>query len=608
MGISLLLDDPFYGTLPLSALVPGVFPVALNGRPYFIDTKYAGSDGWGRRSIPLLRDQADTSDRPGEQSLSRDGTWRRSTESWHRGAGQEWNDRDESDAYRFRSSKGINVWEKWGLTLLSDTAQRRSSSNTNLELVTAADANGAAYLYASDGEEVYYSADGSTFSASLIFDGEAAQSVKSLASTGDYVYAALGTAGIHRTAVGAATSAHYSDLSATLIAYVKGRLMAANGGAIYNVTASGAAPAALYTHPLAAWRWVGFAEGQGHIYAAGYSGDKSLVYRTAVKADGTALDVPIVAGELPDGEVIRGIRSYLGFILLGTNNGVRFAQADSNGNLEIGALIETDSAVYAFEGQDRFVWFGWTDYDAASTGLGRLDLTQFNGSAPAYASDLMATGQGSVTSIATFGDKRYFAVSGLGIYGETTTPVASGSLDSGVITYDLPDPKVAMFVDVRHDPLSGSISPSLAVDGGLFSTLATHSDVGSTGFSTSAGERSGERFELRLTLTPSGSDAPVVTRLSLRSRPATARGRYFFAPLLLHETVEVKGGDQAVNPLRELEAIEGLTETAIPVLYQEGARTFSVIVEDYEWKPSHLTRNGDFWNGTCVVKLALSVE
>ena len=89
-----------------------------------------------------------------------------------------------------------------------------------------------------------------------------------------------------------------------VLEYVKGRLMAAGSGAtdgykIWNITASGNNPAILYTHPNTAFTWVGFAAGQQHIYAAGYAGRTSLIYKTAIKADGTALDIPSQAGELP---------------------------------------------------------------------------------------------------------------------------------------------------------------------------------------------------------------------------------------------------------------------------------------------------------------------
>jgi hypothetical protein len=109
-------------------------------------------------------------------------------------------------------------------------------------------------------------------------------------------------------------------------------------------------PSALYTHPNTNFTWVGFAGGQSHIYCAGYAGNKSIVYKTVIKADGTALDIPTVAGELPLGEVITAIDGYFGYIVLGLSDGFRFCSADDAGNLVIGPRIVTGSSVDEFAG------------------------------------------------------------------------------------------------------------------------------------------------------------------------------------------------------------------------------------------------------------------
>ena len=79
---------------------------------------------FSRESQPVLRAQADTGSTPGEQSINREDLWRRAQESWHHGAGQVYLDRADSDSSRFLSSKGVNVWDKWALSLLHDTTLR----------------------------------------------------------------------------------------------------------------------------------------------------------------------------------------------------------------------------------------------------------------------------------------------------------------------------------------------------------------------------------------------------------------------------------------------------------------------------------------------------
>lgn len=597
MSLALPLTSPLYEGGGMSALVPGLWDVALAGRPYMIDWKYA--DEFIDQSIKLLKPQQDSSGVTSEASLNPEDFPRRGIESWHKGAGQVFFDRPDSDPSRFRSSKGVYVWERWELSPLPTTSSQTSSAATNLAVETA-----GAYLYEVDDQQVYWrSTIGGARTSAVIHNGEAAQSVKSIASDGYYLYAALGSNGIHRTVAGASTASHFSDLSCTLIGYEKGRLMAANGAAIYNVTAAGAAPSALYTHPNTDFAWVGFASGLGVLYAAGFSGDKSLVYRTAVLADGTALAIPVIAGQLPDGEIIRSIKGYLNFVLLGTDQGVRFAIPDDAGNLTVGALIDLGVSVRCFEGQDRFVWFGWTNYDGTSTGLGRLDLSELNGSAPAYASDLMVTGQGTVLSVCTFADKRVFAVSGLGIYAEATTPVASATIASGLITFGFPDPKVAMFVDLRHEALAGSVATSIASDGGSFVALSTSDEEGSTSKTFTAGQGSADTHELRLTLTPSGF-APVVTRLTLEANPSPGRGEFFAVPLLLTEAPELANGSKgSMDPAAEKAALVQMEVLGQLITFQDGTGAYSVLLDDHQFLKQQYTKNRDGWNGTMVVRL-----
>lgn len=597
MSLALPLASPFYEGSGLSSLVPGLWDVAIGGRNYMIDTKYL--DQFIDSSIHLLKPQQDQSSTTTEASLNPEDFPRRGIESWHKGAGQVVFDRPDSDPARFRSSKGVYTFERWELSLLPATTSQTSSAETNLAVLPA---NG--YLYEVDGQQLYHRATiGGARTSAVIHNGEAATTVSSIATDGAAVYAALGANGIHKTTAGAATSAHWSDLQCTLIGYEKGRLLAANANVIYNVTASGAAPAALYTHPNTSFTWVGFASGLGVIYAAGYSGDTSLIYRTAVLADGTALAIPVIAGQLPDGEIIRSITGYLGFVLLGTDQGVRFAVADSNGNLTIGALIDLGVSVRCFEGQDRFVWFGWSNYDGTSTGLGRLDLSELNGSAPAYASDLMATGQGAVLSVCTFADKRVFAVSGLGIYAEGTTPVASGSIDSGLISFGFPDPKVAMFIDLRHEALVGSVATSISSNGGSFVALSTSAEVGSTSKTFTAGQGSADTHELRLTLA-TVTTSPTVTRVTLEANPSPGRGEFFVVPLLLWETVELANGSLAhMDPQAEKNALVSMEVLGTLVTYQDGSGSYSVLLDEHQYAKSSYTKNRDGWNGTMIVKL-----
>lgn len=632
MPLSLPFDSGFFEGGSVSDLVPGQYPVAIDGNPYLVDLK---SGAFKRQSIPILRQQADNSNQPGEASINPEDLWRRAEETWHHGAGQDYLDRGgtsltvfsqtaiTSDAARFNKSKGIDVWTRWQLSLLNDTERKTpTTTNANQNLVVA-----GAYLYWGDGTTLRRTTDPTVSAPSwTTITGTGANPILSLASDGFDVWAAQGSNGVYATTTGGTTASHLATGNAGVVGYVKDRLMVAGSGvdkhriwnidnystpATFTTGATGVYPDPLYSHNNTDFTWVGFAEGLGSLYAAGYSGDKSLIYRTAIKATGATLDVPVVAGELPDGEIVRSIQGYLGFLVIGTDQGVRFASADSSGNLTLGSLIKTNSSVQCFEPQDRFVWFGWTNYDGTSTGLGRLDLTSFiDPLTPAHASDLMVSTQGTVTSIATFGNRRYFTVSTYGLVGELSNLVTSGTLDSGKITFGIPDVKVSMFIQGRHSQLNGSVAFDISFDGGPFVNVGLNNVTQTTETSVPTGQQTGVTFEVRTTLTRGTvTTGPILYRVTLRSYPAPARGRFFMVPLLLHESIELDGGYQKfLNPQTELDRIETWIRDHQLVLYQEGSSSFSVFVEDFEWTPHNETADGTFWNGTCVVKLKSVTE
>lgn len=423
-----------------------------------------------------------------------------------------------------------------------------------------------------------------------------------LSQIADVAQATAGASGVKQWAV----SANYDDAVATTLAIVT----------------SHADP--LLTHANSSFTWVGFAEGQGDIYAAGYSGDKSLIYRTQIRPDGTALDAPVVAGSLPDGEIVRSIYGYLGILFIGTDNGVRMAVSDANGDLTIGALIETASPVRCFEGQGRFVWFGLEDYDISRwgsgtyDGLGRLDLTQQTDQlVPAWASDLMAAASTSTTesvqSVVTFQDRRLFSIGSSdalsrGVYGEKATKVATGYLDSGLVTYGIADTKVATYADLRHRALAGTVTVYLSADEAAFASIGSSSTPGSarTTDPLDAGPTRGDTHETRLVLARSGSDTttgPAVTRLTLRSEPAPARGEVLQWPLVLTKRLSVVGQERPVAPDEELLFIKGLFDAQTLVTCKQNDETFDAFLQDYEFMYEHRTDDKRTEQGICTVTL-----
>ena len=596
----------FYSGTGSTQLVPYVFPVALNGRPYQLDIK---SNAFSRQFDDRVRSSVDQSTEPGEAAINTQGLWRRSQSSWHFGAGQEYSDTADSELFRFKNSKGVYVWDRGQCSLLPDTTLASASANSNLYMATASDR-----LYSADDQALKFTTD---FVAFTTVTGTAASAIYSIASDGFNVFYSYANGDIDQTNAGISTSSAYiTGIEAGYLAYVRGRFMVAGQGAdkrkIWNITtAPGSSennPTALFTHPNSDFNWVGFAGGQNNIYCAGYAGNKSLIYKTTIKPDGTALDIPTVAGELPLGEVIQAIDAYLGFIVIGLQNGLRFCSSDSDGNLVIGPLIETGSPVTAFSAIGKFIYFAYTNFDTVSTGIGRLDVsTQITTNQPVYASDLMATGQGAIVDIHEFDGKPVFTVAGLGAYRQHATDlVASGFLDSGIYRWGVPDSKFIPKWDLRTKPLKGSISVSVTADGGSVRDVGTQSLLGSLESTFNGYEDRVFEAEARIVFTRSATNSaegPTLTRWLGRAYAAPLRSQLFSVPLLLHHRMNLRGKEYFFDVDDELTRLRDLVENPRVVSYQENVESFSVVVEDVRWQPvdARNAHNEWDWEGTCTV-------
>lgn len=594
----------YYTGTGTSQLVPDVFPVAIAGHAYMLDI---GSNRFARAFEARLRDSQDSTNIPGEAAINPQGLWRRSQVSWHKGEGQQYGDTAEGLDTRFYTSKNVDVWTKGQLSLLPTTDVKLSSSETNLQMVVAGD-----YVYVADGQQLKRSTDLSTWTN---ITGGPAAAITCLATDGYNVFVGYSGNGLKRTYTDVTTLATYISGSETYTnaAYVKGRLMVSHEGEIHNFTADVTTSHAhtsgvISEHPNEQFVYTGFAEGIGHIYAGGYVGGTSLIYRMAIKADGTALDVPTQAGALPIGEQIESMFGYLGYVMIGTNKGVRVATSDSNGDLVIGPTLETTDPVRCFTADGRFVWYGWTDFDGSSvTGLGRLDLSELVGvNEPAYASDLMASTTGDVQAVVNWNGKRLFTVAGAGVYYESTDLASEGYIDTGTWRWGIPDRKFVAFVDFRTEPLNGDITMSCNLDNAGYEALAPFDTQGATEKSFDGPETGFGEAAFKVTLTRDSTDAtsgPVLTRWQVRAFPAPRRSELFSIPVLLHRKISRFGRDYYIDVMNELAYLRGLIDDARIVSYQEGYTSYRCVIENVEWTPIDAGEKPWEYDGTAVVTL-----
>jgi hypothetical protein len=616
---------PYFGTPPYfsgtaaSSLVPHTFPVAIDGRPYMIDQK---SGQFKRGYEQRVRDSTDDSTSPGEGAINPGGLWRRGQDSWHSGAGQQYADTADSQNYRFFKSKGIDPWTKGQLSLLNSTVLRTQStfSGTNLPMI---EVNG--YLYVGDGNTLKYTQDPFASSptwTSVTTGAPSGKAINDITTDGTQIYVSYVGEGVLMTTIGGSSlTDHFATSGGTYdyhrLGFAKGFILGfhhdSSNSHIHIIpfaasTSHGDATATLRDPNFVC---AGFAGGQNHIYVAGRSTDAGLVYRLGIKADGT-VDVAIVALQLPTGEYPTSIYGYLGSILIGTNKGVRYASPDSSGNLIAGSLIPTSGAVNGFTAEDRFVWFAYTAYDSTSSGLGRLDLSVFTApNTPAYATDLMYNDTGAVKSVASIGGKRAFTISGVGVIVEDSANlVASGEVETGTWRWGIPDRKFVAKIDTRSTPLVGSITSYLKLDDSEYQEVGvwdTGNDIENSfdGSDARAIEASFKFALARSSTAP--STGPTFTRWMARAYAAPFRSQVFVVPVLLHQSVTVRGKEYYYDVEEEQTFFDGLIGSPRIITLQIGSMTHSVILEDLQWDTADSQGNTWQFNGTLVVTLR-SVE
>ena len=596
--------QPFFTGAPSTNLVPDIFPIAINGREYMVDQK---ANTFTRGFEPRVRDSVDQSTTPGEAAINPQGLWRRGESSWHLGTGQKYADTADAQDYRFYTSQGIDPWTKGQLTLLKDTGKKLTSSNTNLSMVAT-----DAYVYIIDGTSVKYSSD--PFAATPTWtavSGLPALAPRDIASDGKNIY--LTYAGLTNThGLWKVNSSHAASNVAYghefgYIDFVKGYFIVTgfgtNGNDLY-YSPVGNVGADDYEHPILGWQWIGASSGPNAIYIAGFIGDRGAVYKLTISTAGV-LQTPVVALDLPNGEIPTHLGSYLNGVLIGTNKGVRYATADNNGDLTVGPFIPTGGNVNQFTAESNFVWFTWSNFAASSSGLGRMDLSTFvSPNLPAHASDLMASVSGTVQSVITFGSKRIFSISGQGVYAESTNFVETGYLDTGTYRWGIPDRKFVAKFDTRTTPLYGTVTPYISSDGGAFTAMTAHT-ISQTTESVATGPQAKfieAQFRLELDR-GSTTTAPTVTRWMARAYASPARSQVFRVPILMHRRLIVKGIEYFFDVDDEMTKLRDLVTNPRVVNYQENTETFSVVVEDLEFQV--IDGYEQNWNleGTCTVTM-----
>lgn len=590
--------------------------IGIAGVPYLLDTSASGGgSGFKREAFDVVQNRNTNSQR--DLLLLPADVWRQQAESWHQGMGQSNLDRDDALPYRYEESFGIDPWTHWQISILPSTQKMGSYTGS---VWTATYDN---YLAVVNGKNIYWydSVSASSPVGSTVVN--ATYDIIDIANQGDHVTTLDTHGNIYETAgPGATPNLKGQYTNANFIAFEKDYLLAGINNQLRNVTAGGAGTL-IYTSPMSDFRWVSAASGNSCIYVLGGSGDKYVVHRVNIKQDGTGLQPCIVAATLPDGEIGYAIDQYLGFILIGTDKGVRIAtENNSNGDLTLGPIIPTDAPVMCFEGQDRFVWYGMSKMnstygDAESDifptgtvcGLGRMDLstTTTSNLTPAYAADICAITESNKTvkSVVTFQGKRVFGISESGVWAETTALMEGGWLKQGTMSFSVEDLKTGLYVQAKWLPLVGEIDLDISYDSYGYVRLVDFIQEGTirSGNTTLNGtqfSRINTRYVLKRD-TDVTSTGPTLTRWEVRAIPVKGKASRWTLPIMNYEDIEIDGVKYTRDPLAVYDTLMALIENSTVFTLQESGRAYQVHAKDFMWQPEKLSINGRAWEGTFVL-------
>ena len=602
-GIPYVLSNPA-GSTTYTPTGPA-YEVAFAALPFFL----AASDEqpYRRVTAQYRKQQIDQSREAGEQTLT--GWWVRSQSSFHLGAGIKFFEPQQEESLRFQytESKGLDVFTRGQATLLNDTAS------------FYAGAAAAQLIGVNDG----------TDDCILVTDGTALKKITSAAVSSTYTQAgtpatifSLTTNGkqyffingshVHRGNLAGTTSDteiyNASSTTRATIRYVKQRLIAAIGSAIYELdpnNASGALPTALFTHPNSSWVWSSIAEGPQAIYISGYdpNGTSSSVFKIGLDtANANTLGfpellTPTVVIDMPQGERINDFDVYLGtYAVLATSLGFRVGVSDATGDIQYGPLLFRDAACNSIAFRDSYAYIA-TLVDGAA-GLVRVDLSTTvigNSLFFPWAWDLIATGTTTTASqVAFFGNSdRAAFTNGNNTWAESTTSlVATGYLRTGFIRYNTLETKIYKLMQARIDTTNGGINID-SIDSvdteyriGTFSQGATVPEI-NVSYPQAAQEYLGFRF----TLSRSATDVtkgPLFTGYQLKSLPAVPRQRLIQYPVFCYDHESDKFGNEvgyegsAYERMSQLEAIENVGDT-IRVQDMRTGESYLGIIEEMDF-------------------------
>lgn len=593
-----------------------VGPCGFNLRP-------SANVPYRRGTEPQRKQQIDTSDSPGEQSLS--SWWFRSQDSWEMGAGIRWYEpkSDPGTANRFADSLGVDVWTPGQISLLDELEEVSAEDDEIVYLCGLVSDGVGGYVRAWDDNIEFVPSVGSPVTDTLD-GGDCTQPT----AAGGAVYIGYADGVGKWDPVGPTFTELYTHLGTTSARcwWVKARLIVAVDNILYEAPINGAGTAItgevqLYAHPDTTWVWSDVAEVGSAIFASGYSQNDSGVFRFVIENDETG--VPTLFADsgsqvvhMPPGEAIKCLAVYLGaFVVLGTTEGVRIGVSDDAGNVQYGPLTVETAEPTDITFRDRFAYVSVTNgLPDGTSGAVRIDLSSEidNTGRYAWAWDVSSGVVGPTDSIALVGNGVYLSVDGA-VYGPSGVPVESGYLETGKIRFGTVEPKAFRLMRLISVLNGGTISITAITPNEAEHTVInfdpSYLTSGDVGISI-PGPKTAQHLSFRLYLGRSPEDAsPVVNGFVVKAVPAASRVRVYQFPVMIFDYEEDRHGNkrgEVGGAWTRLSVLEGLEASGEPiqVIDQRINESFTGQIDSVDFQvtsPPDRTYNG--FGGIAVVTI-----
>jgi hypothetical protein len=388
--------------------------------------------------------------------------------------------------------------------------------------------------------------------------------------------------------------------------YTKERIIMCVNDKVYEFASTATAlPTAVYAHRDPDHIFTSITSSGAAIYVSGYSGIQANIYKFTLEATGAmpTLTQAITAAELPVGEIVFKISYYLGYMAIGTNQGVRIAAlSDTDGSINYGPLLfETTQPVYDFAFRDKFIWAA-TGVEG-QVGVTRINLGQEVGQLIfAYAWDLYDPADTlghNTTACAFMGDTNRLAFCNAGngsdgtIYVESATDlIAEGYLQTGFVRYNTLEGKIFKIIYPRIDTADGGIDiRSVSAYGteillGAFSDGETVPEI-NIGYPTGAQQYLGFKFTLKRK-TGNATLGPLFTGYQIKALPAIPRQRLIQYPVMCYDhemdkfNNEVGYEGSAWARMSQLESVENIGDTIKIEDFRTG-ETYIGLIEEMDF-------------------------